>query len=195
MFLRKFTFGILLLLAMTLPMAHAQFGLPKKKDNKASQAEVNADGNIQEGTATNEMNLSLIQLLSKAEKQAGGTLALSQEDAFAIDGLLKQAVQDPDTQVLVQEMKTMQREVLEQMLGETTPLDIVNNLKAVMSELVSLEILFQDKDRAVREMDKEGMIEEHRLAEYKKNPDLLEQDTRKALYMTFVSTAVVGDLM
>eukprot|EP00547_Thalassionema_nitzschioides_P001216 CAMPEP_0194216312 /NCGR_PEP_ID=MMETSP0156-20130528/18754_1 /TAXON_ID=33649 /ORGANISM="Thalassionema nitzschioides, Strain L26-B" /LENGTH=195 /DNA_ID=CAMNT_0038945057 /DNA_START=86 /DNA_END=673 /DNA_ORIENTATION=- len=187
--------GLLFSLAMIMPFSHAQFGLPKKPDNKASaEAQVNADGEIN-GGAGSAVSRPLLQLLSKAEKQAGGTLKISPDDALSIDGLLKQALEDPQTQILVQEMKTMQREVLEQMLGETTPLDIVTTLKSVMDELVSLEILFKDPKRALKEMEKEGMIEKERLPEYKKNPDLLEQDTRKALYMTFVSTAVVGELM
>ena len=41
-------------------------------------------------------------------------------------------------------------------------------------------------------MEKEGLIEKKRLDFYKKNPDVLAQDTRKGVYFSFVSLAVAG---
>ena len=39
------------------------------------------------------------------------------------------------------------------------------------------------------------MIPEEHLATYKKNPELLEEDTRRGLYMQFVSMSVVGGFL
>ena len=55
-----------------------------------------------------------------------------------------------------------------------------------------LEVLFQDKERALREMTKEGMIPEEKLSIYQTNPDLLETDTRRGLYFMFVALAEAG---
>jgi hypothetical protein len=71
-------------------------------------------------------------------------------------------------------------------------LQIAQALGQALEELEMLEILFQDPARAVREMEKEGLIANDRLSAYKKNPDLLEEDTRTHLYFTFVSIAAAG---
>jgi hypothetical protein len=54
------------------------------------------------------------------------------------------------------------------------------------------EILFQDPVRAFIEMEKDGMIPADKIKMYKKNPELLIQDTRKSLYFTVVSLAAAG---
>ncbi len=55
-----------------------------------------------------------------------------------------------------------------------------------------LEYLFKDVDRALVEMEKEGLIPEEHLKKYRKDPSLLEKDTRSAVYFRFISLAVVG---
>mmetsp|Transcript_21970 Transcript_21970/g.25036 ORF Transcript_21970/g.25036 Transcript_21970/m.25036 type:complete len:189 (+) Transcript_21970:59-625(+) len=181
-------FAVLIVFVMHL--SNAQFGLPKQK---VGEVQVDADGTVGENMAG--VSLALVNLLSKAEKEAGGALKLSQKDVLAIDGLIKHAVEDPETKILIQKMKVMQRDVIEETIGETTPLKIINNLKAVLEELMALEILFEDKDRAFRAMEKDGMIDKKRIPEYRKNPGLLEEDTRRSLYFSFISMAVVGQLM
>ena len=73
--------------------------------------------------------------------------------------------------------------------ADMAKLELVKGLEQAFEELQLLDVLFQDKERALREMDKEGMIEKEKLAMYKKNPDLLEADTRKGLYFMFVALA------
>lgn len=70
--------------------------------------------------------------------------------------------------------------------------EILNALKVTMDEMQMLDVLFKDKERALREMEKEGMIPEEHLKKYRKDPNLLEEDTRRALYFRFVTLAVVG---
>ena len=49
-----------------------------------------------------------------------------------------------------------------------------------------------DADASLEAMEAENMIPPEHLEKYKKEPALLEEDTRKALYFRFVSLAVVG---
>lgn len=74
-------------------------------------------------------------------------------------------------------------------------MQILGGLKQVIDELLVLDYLFQDKEKALEAMEKEGMIPEEHLATYKKNPELLEEDTRRGLYMQFVSMSVVGGFL
>lgn len=69
---------------------------------------------------------------------------------------------------------------------------ILNELKIAMDEMQMLDVLFKDKERALGLMEEEGMIPKEHLKKYKKDPNLLEEDTRRALYFRFVSLAVVG---
>ena len=61
--------------------------------------------------------------------------------------------------------------------------------------MLVLDYLFEDKEKALVEMEKAGMIPEEHLKRYQKNPELLEEDTRRGLYMQFVSLAVVGGFL
>lgn len=73
--------------------------------------------------------------------------------------------------------------------------EILGGMKEAMDNLKLIDILFKDKERAVREMEKEGMIKKEHLKKYRKDPDLLETDTRRGLYFQFVSLAAVGGFM
>jgi hypothetical protein len=68
-------------------------------------------------------------------------------------------------------------------------------MKEAMDNMKLIDYLFQDKERAVREMEKEGMIQKEHLKKYRKDPALLEEDTRRGLYFQFVSLAAVGGFM
>eukprot|EP00957_Ditylum_brightwellii_P150142 11433714-Ditylum_brightwellii.AAC.1 len=69
---------------------------------------------------------------------------------------------------------------------------VLIGMKETLDNLKLIEYLFQDKEKAVIEMEKEGMIEKGHLKKYKKNPELLEEDTRRGLYFNFISLSVVG---
>ena len=65
-------------------------------------------------------------------------------------------------------------------------------MKETLDNLKLIEYLFKDPKKAVKEMEKEGMIEKAHIKKYRKDPALLEADTRKGLYFNFISLAVVG---
>uniref|UniRef100_A0A7S0C412 Uncharacterized protein n=1 Tax=Proboscia inermis TaxID=420281 RepID=A0A7S0C412_9STRA len=153
---------------------NAQFGVPKV--SKTGQAEIKANGEEQKYTATPESGF------------------LSEQDSSDIEGLIDAAKQDPETMAMVNRLKTdmsseldaLRKEPMEQILG---------GMKETLDNLKLIEHLFKDKERAVEEMNKEGMIEKTHLDAYMKNPDLLEEDTRKGLWFNFVSLAVVGEFL
>lgn len=153
---------------------NAQFGVPKV--TKTGQAEIKANGEEQKYTSTPESGF------------------LSEQDSSDIEGLIDVAKQDPETMAMVNRLKTdmsseldaLRKEPMEQILG---------GMKETLDNLKLIEHLFKDKERAVEEMNKEGMIEKTHLDAYKKNPDLLEEDTRKGLWFNFVSLAVVGEFL
>lgn len=185
--------SLIIVLLLVLSTVNAQFGVPRKDKAEKSSDDVivGAAGEI----ASNGVSLALVKLLSKAEAEAGGTLQLSHGDALTIDELLKNASNDPDTVAYVQRTKVEQKEALQEMFGSMNSLKIVTTLKSLIEELEALEVLFQDKESALAQMEAAGMVEDERLPEYRKNPALLEHDTRNGLYMSFISLAIVGELM
>ena len=66
-------------------------------------------------------------------------------------------------------------------------------MKEALDEMKLLDRVF--KDPLVKALEAEAMIPEEHLEAYRKNPQLLEDDTRKALYFRFVSLAVVGEFL
>lgn len=163
----------------------AQFGVPKlqskssSSSSESSQAtEIKTDGGEQTYTTST--------------LKSGGVL--SEEDSVAIEGLIVAAKDDPETMAMVQRLKTDMSSELDELRKE--PIDkIISGMKETLDNLKLIEYLFQDKDKAVEEMNKEGLIDKEHLNAYKQNPDLLEEDTRKGLWFQFVSLAVVGEFL
>jgi hypothetical protein len=162
----------------------AQFGVASKK--AAQEAEVGVDGETTIG-GENAPNDALISRLLQSQ-------VLSEEQAVDIAVLIESAAKDPETALLLRRLKegSGAKEAFGDFASDMSSLQIAQGLAQALEELEMLEILFKDPARAVREMEKEGMIANDRLSAYKKNPDLLEEDTRKHLYFTFVSIAAAG---
>ena len=127
---------------------------------------------------------------------------MSEQDAHDIAAIIQAAKEDPDTIQLV----TKLRHDMYDELNELRKLDqeeILGALKQSMEELKFLDYLFSDAlakkkgaTRVLEEMIKDGMVTDPSIIKkYKKNPNLLEQDTRKGVYFQFVSLAVVGGFM
>jgi hypothetical protein len=161
----------------------AQFGVASKK--AAQEAEVGVDGETTMGE--NNPSDALINRLLQNQ-------VLSEEQAVDIAVLIESAAKDPETALLLRRLKegSGAKDAFGDFASDMSSLQIAQGLAEALEELEMLEILFQDPARAVREMEKEGMIANDRLSAYKKNPDLLEEDTRKHLYFTFVSIAAAG---
>jgi hypothetical protein len=159
----------------------AQFGVFSKKPQEA-QVGVDGDTKVLVETPSDALVGRLLQ-----------SQVLSEEQAVDIAVLIESAQKDPETALLLRRLKEGSgQEAFGDFASDMSSLQIVQGLAQALEEMGMLEILFKDPARAVREMEKEGMIANDRLSEYKKNPDLLEEDTRKHLYFTFVSIAAAG---
>ena len=124
---------------------------------------------------------------------------ISVEDALALAKLLETVVEDDQTRILVENMKTPEFEqdpAFQEFLGGASREQLVEGLNQILDELRALEYLFKDPARAVEEMHKDGMIgDAERLTLYRNNPAQLEEDMRSGLYFSFVSFAVAGKFL
>lgn len=116
---------------------------------------------------------------------------LSEQDAADMSAIIEEAKKDVETMAMITKLKAENTEGLEE-LKKLSPPEILGGMKETLANLKLIEYLFKDPQRAVKEMEKEGMIEKAHLKKYRKDPSLLEQDTRRGLYFQFISLAVVG---
>mmetsp|Transcript_10386 Transcript_10386/g.14660 ORF Transcript_10386/g.14660 Transcript_10386/m.14660 type:complete len:166 (-) Transcript_10386:276-773(-) len=121
--------------------------------------------------------------------------SLTEEDANKIALILDQARKDDQTLSMVEKMKNDNAKQIMAIKDEMSQHDIMDGLKRTVDDLEALEVLFQNPERAVVELEKEGLIEKKHLKEYKSNPKLLEDDMRKSFYYQFVTLAVAGDYL
>lgn len=168
--------SITLLLTLFLS-AEAQFGVPKRAEE--AEPVLHEPGSV--------VDEKLVGKLQSANDQ------LTDQQAIDIAYLLEHVSRDPETQLLLQEMRsgTGQQEFAD-FVGELDPSDIVQGLAVSLEEMKMLDYLFQDPDRALKEMLAEDLIEEHMVETYQADPSLLEEDVRKAVYFNFVSMGAAG---
>jgi len=119
---------------------------------------------------------------------------LSEQDALDMGAVIDEARRDLETQMLVKKMREDNAESLEE-LRKLSSTEVLGGMKEALDNMKLIEYLFRDKERAVREMEKEGMIDRAHVKKYRKDPELLEKDTRRGLYFQFVSLAVVGGFL
>ena len=157
------------------------------------EIEINGMGNynpVMEGTTVKGVNTpghkSSLQLHE---------LALSDEENAIVKDLLKQIKHDAKTLEMVAKMRSEEAHTLEAMFASLSGPEKVRNLKMIIGEFQAVEVLFKDPVRAVKMMNEDGLIPPARLPEYQRNPQLLEDDTRKGLFFTFVTLALALDLM
>jgi hypothetical protein len=184
---------LLLLLAIGIPSAEGQFGVANKAKEKTKD-DSSEPGKLQEAAVDERGNLDYAQYEGMAKKLQS-VAPISIEDATDIAVLLEAVKADAETGALIAQMQNAEGTgggALAAFIKDITPLEIVVGLKQSIDEIKAIEILFADPQRAVFEMDKEGVIEKKRVDFYKKNPDVLKEDTRKGNYFTFVSLAVAG---
>jgi len=155
-------------------VANAQFGVLKQEDILAAAA----------GSASD--------LETKSEE--GPTTNLTEQDALDIGALIEAAGQDPETIKLIAALKDENAGDLTE-LRELPLEEVLNGMKGVLDELKMLDFLFKDPVKAVEAFEAEGLLPPQHLEAYKKDPALLEDDTRKALYFNFISLAVVGEFL
>mmetsp|Transcript_11167 Transcript_11167/g.19082 ORF Transcript_11167/g.19082 Transcript_11167/m.19082 type:complete len:178 (+) Transcript_11167:141-674(+) len=161
------------ILSFLLLPTHAQFGI--KKGTPISNP--NNEATIDPSTGT-------------PQQQEGGGF-LSEKDAADMSAIIEEAMKDVETMAMVTKLKKENSDHLSE-LRQLSPMEVLGGMKEVLDNMKLIEYLFQDKERAVKEMEKEGMIDKAHVKKYRKDPDLLEQDTRRGLYFQFISLAVVG---
>lgn len=180
--IRLFVFLFCVVFSGSLLFAQAEFGIPRS----AHEQEVDAQGNAQQEQASSPYAPLAAKLRSHYP-------ALPEQDAVDIAAFLLAARQDPETALLLQRMKqgSGQNE-FQAFAADASPAELVQALAQATGELQMLEVLFRDPQRAVEEMNKEGMIPSVKLSLYKKDPALLEEDMRKSLYFMLVSAGAAG---
>ena len=164
-----------LLTFLHLPTTQAQFGI--KKGTPISTPGSSTGGEAEIDAATGE-----------GTPREG---FLSEKDAADMSAIIEEAMKDVETMAMITKLKEDNTDHLDE-LRRLSPMEVLGGMKEVLDNMKLIEYLFQDKERAVREMEKEGMIDKAHLKKYRKDPDLLEQDTRRGLYFQFISLAVVG---
>mmetsp|Transcript_12953 Transcript_12953/g.27490 ORF Transcript_12953/g.27490 Transcript_12953/m.27490 type:complete len:179 (-) Transcript_12953:228-764(-) len=174
---QSFTLSALIALLFTpflFCSVQGQFGVPKVP---ATLSEQNGEQNL-------------------GEETFGGSHQgfLSDQDAANMEAILQEAMKDVETMAMITKMKEENPQHTEE-LRKLPQIEIIGAMKETLDNMKLIEYLFKDKEKAVREMEREGMIEKAHIKKYRKNPELLEQDTRRGLYFQFISLAVVGGFM
>mmetsp|Transcript_21068 Transcript_21068/g.39360 ORF Transcript_21068/g.39360 Transcript_21068/m.39360 type:complete len:184 (+) Transcript_21068:185-736(+) len=174
-----------LILLSIVPSCMGQFGMLNNKNQPPREDDIDA-------TSREDMQK---YMLVAAKLQAAAPIP--SQDAVDLAAVLDALLHDPETKKMVENLQKAdgRKASLEAFSDSLTQKEIVESLKQTLDELKALEYLFQDPARAVLEMHKDGMVPENRLKFYKKNPEQLEEDTRKGLYFSFVSLAVAGGFL
>jgi hypothetical protein len=168
---------ILSSLLLLLQPTHAQFGI--KKGTPISQPGGASEIEIDPATGTPNSN--------NQEKEG----FLSEKDAADMSAIIEEAMKDVETMAMITKLKQDNSNHLDE-LRKLSPMEVLGGMKETLDNMKLIEYLFKDKEKAVREMEKEGMIDKAHIKKYRKDPELLEQDTRRGLYFQFISLAVVG---
>ena len=172
------------LLISSIQRTDAQFGRRIKKGVPISipQEIINGDDmmNIIEDSGGD---------IRRPQQESSGFL--SEKDAADMSAIIDEAKKDLETMAMITRMKNENSDALSE-LHKLSTMEVLGGMKEALDNMKLIEYLFQDKERAVREMENEGMIDKAHIKKYRKDPDLLEQDTRRGLYFQFISLAVVG---
>jgi hypothetical protein len=170
-------FLFVLLLAISTALVSGQSGA-------ATEALIDESGNIH-------------PLYEAMAKKLQSVAPISPVDAVNISVLLEAAKNDPETMAMVAKMRSAEGAGadLEDFIKDATPVEIVKGMKDCLSEMKAVDILFQNPERAVIEMHKDGLVDKKRLNHYKKNPEDLASETKKGLYFSFVTLAAAGGFL
>ena len=165
--------SILLLFSILVSSINAQVGVPKVPISLPQQ-----NGEELASTETN----------NEQQQQQG---FISEKDAADMEAIILEAKKDVETMAMLTQMRAENVDTIEE-LRKLSQEEILGGMKAALDDMKLIDYLFQDKQRAVKEMEKEGMIKKDLVKKYRNDPDLLESDTRKGLYFQFVSLAEIG---
>jgi hypothetical protein len=152
---------------------------------------IHAQFGIKKGTPISKPGELEIDASTGAPKEQQKEGFLSEKDAADMSAIIEEAMKDVETMAMITKLKQENSEHLDE-LRKLSPMEVLGGMKETLDNMKLIEYLFKDKEKAVREMEKEGMIDKAHIKKYRKDPDLLEQDTRRGLYFQFISLAVVG---
>ena len=176
--MRQFLLLITILLHLT--STSSKFGI-NIDSLKETEVEVDSNGNTNE---IQQVSLELLEAIKKAHP------SLEHQAAVDLTAVIEAASKDTETSVMAQRLKDSPE--MKKLKKEANEAQIVQGMITALEEMKLLDYLFQDPNRALVEMEKEGMIDKKHLETYKENPGLLEEDTRKSLWFNFVSLAAAG---
>ena len=127
---------------------------------------------------------------------------MKEAQARDVSLMLKFAKSDPDTRVLLKTIKSEKKEEKEEEKKKTkknegmednpSPKKIVEGMVQTLRDLQMSELLFKDPQKALQHMKDEGLLNEEKVKLYENDPSLLQQETRRSLYFSFVGLAVKG---
>lgn len=175
--------AVLLLVSLAVPSL-AQLSVSQKKDASKIQAMLQ-----QQQDQTDDLVTALLHVANEKKQ------IMNEQDAVDLAAILQQAAADPETQDMIVRMQTEEKDTLAQLKATSNMENTILGLVQVLEDMKMLEIVFADKERALRLMQEEGMVDPQRVPQYQQNPDLLEEDTRKGLYFTFVTLAITAGFL
>lgn len=122
---------------------------------------------------------------------------MPEQEAVDVAAMIQTIRADPESQLLIKRMtEGSGKAKFDAFVKDLeSPKEIAVALSMQLQEMAMLEVLFKDPQRAVAEMKKEGMLPAEKIEEYEKNPALLEEETRKSQYFTFLSIAAAGGFL
>jgi hypothetical protein len=169
----------------SVPCSWAEFGIPRRDFRMQESEQVVIDGTTVE--TKEPADSALVQQLRLHLESAK---ALPEGTMEQIAVVIEAARKDPETSLLLLRLKGQDDFVALQ--RDWSAPQIVLGLADTVQEMKMAQILFQNPARAVVEMERDGLLPAHRVAEYRADPQLLVDDTLKSLYFTFVSYAAAG---
>lgn len=164
----------------------AEFGVPKTQNGGAQEANIDADGSVE------------LPSYMELAKTLQSSAPIDMQDAVDLAVVIEAAKMDPETQSMIAKLQEGEEgRHLEALSKDSTQMEIVQTLKAQLDELKAIEALFMDPQRAVTELEKEGLLGEKKknIEYYRENPEALELELQRGVYFGFVSVAAAGGFM
>jgi hypothetical protein len=186
--LRQRRLSLLILVILCCPLSSvADFGIPRRQQQQGREGEIDSatvdvDGDMTRDKVTdNELVFQLQQ----------HTTTELDEMVHKIAKVIATAQDDPETSRLLQRMR--QQDDFASLQKDLTPAQIVSGLVDTLREMEQTNQLYSENPaQAVQDLERQGRLPPHRVTEYRDNPQLLVDDTNKALYFTFISYAAAG---
>lgn len=173
-----------LLLTYLVVSAIAQFRIFKKDKRFTFPPRADMESDAPFGML---VDMDIVNKLMESEP------SLTEKQAFDVAYLIDMIRQDPESMLLLTEIQFgTGKKGYEDYVGWMTPKDIAQRLAVAIEEVKILDKLFQDPAETFLAMEKEGMLDEFMIETYRKNPALLEEDTRKTVFYIFVTLGAAG---